>query len=287
MRFSRSRLGATAMLGLFVATTAGCSLVNKIRAKNELNETAKAYKEGRFEEAEQHAKRALYLDPSNQTAPIFIARVIHQQYKPGVDQPDNIQKARDAIEAYKRVLEKPASDQQADEAYKAISVLYAAIKDDQKLREWIMARAGDSNQKPEKRAEAYAILAGKDWDCSFKVTELPDVKKTSAENGSAKVTYEKPKDQKEFDNIQKCVVRGLEEAETAIKYDANNESAWSYKTNLLLEAAKHAEMNGDAAKKAEYERQSQVAGKRAGALADERRKKEEAAEAAASASATP
>ncbi|HEU5236351.1 MAG TPA: hypothetical protein VFU37_04370 [Pyrinomonadaceae bacterium] len=280
MRVSWSRVGATAMLGLFVAATAGCTLVNKIRAKNELNETAKAYKEGRFEEAEQHAKRALYLDPSNQTAPIFIARVIHQQYRPGVDQPDNIQRARDAIEAYQRVIEKPANDQQAEEAYKAISVLYAAIKDDQNLRAWITKRATDPNQPSEKRAEAYAILAGKDWDCSFKVTELPDVKKTSAEGGTAKVTYEKPKDQKDFDNIQKCVVRGLEEAETAIKYDPNSESAWSYKTNLLLEAAKHAEMNGDSAKKAEYEKQAQVAGKRAGALADERRKKEEAAEAA-------
>src|SRR5580765_4013017 len=117
MRVSRSRVGATAMLGLFVAATAVCTLVNKIRAKNELNETAKAYKEGRFEEAEQHAKRALYLDPSNQTAPIFIARVIHQQYKPGVDQPDNVQKARDAIEAYKHVLQ---TDPNNEEAYKAI-----------------------------------------------------------------------------------------------------------------------------------------------------------------------
>ena len=281
MRVSRSRVGATAMLGLFVAATAGCTLVNKIRAKNELNETAKAYKEGRFEEAEQHAKRALYLDPSNQTAPIFIARVIHQQYKPGVDQPDNVQRGRDAIEAYKRIIEKPANEQQAEEAYKAISVLYSAIKDEQKLREWITARANDTSKPNEKRAEAFAILAGKDWDCSFRVTELPDVKLTSNEGGTPKVTYQKPKDQKDFDNIQKCVVRGLEEAETAIKYDPNSESAWSYKTNLLLEAAKQAEMNSDPTRKAEYEKQSQVANKRATALAEERRKKEEAAEAAA------
>ncbi len=281
MRFSRSRVGITAILALFVAATAGCTLVNKIRAKNELNETAKSYKEGRFEEAEQHAKRALQLDPTNQTAPIFIARVIHQQYKPGVDQPDNIQRARDAIAAYQRVLEKPANDQQVEEAYKAISVLYSAIKDDTDLRAWIMKRATDTNQPNEKRAEAYAILAGKDWDCSYKVTEQPDVKTTSTEGGGAKVTYKKPKEQKDFDAIQKCVVRGLEEAETAIKYDPNNESAWSYKTNLLLEAAKQAEMDGKADQKAQYEKQSEVANKRAAALADERRKKEEAAEAAA------
>jgi len=281
MRFSRSRIGLTAILGLFVAGTAGCTLVNKIRAKNELNETAKAYKEGHFEDAEQHAKRALALDPSNQTAPIFIARVIHQQYKPGVDQPDNVQRARDAIQAYQRVLEKPANDQQAEEAYKAISVLYSAIKDDANLRSWIMKRASDSNQPNDKRAEAYAILAGKDWDCSFRVTELPDVKTTSTEGGSAKVTYKKPANQKDFENIQKCVVRGLEEAETAIKYDPNNESAWSYKTNLLLEAAKQAEMDGKADQKAQYEKQSEVAGKRAAALAEEHRKRDEAAEAAA------
>jgi tetratricopeptide (TPR) repeat protein len=267
-----------AILALFVAGFSGCSLFNKIRAKNELNETAKAYKEGRFEEAEAHAKRALYLDPSNKTAPIFIARVIHQQYKPGVDAPDNVQRARDAIEAYKRVLQ---TDPNNEEAYKAISVLYSAIKDDDNLRRWIMARADDKSQPPEKRAEAYAILAGKDWDCSYKVTEQPDIKTTSTEGGGAKVTYKKPKEQKDFDAIQKCVVRGLEEAETAIKMDPNNESAWSYKTNLLLEAAKQAEMDGKADQKAQYEKQSEVANKRAGALADERRKREEAAEAAA------
>src|SRR5216110_3234086 len=150
MRFSPSRIGATAILVLFAGAGAGCTLVNKIRAKNELNETARSYREGRFEEAEQHAKRALYLDPSNPTAPIFIARVIHQQYKPGVDQPDNIQRAREAIAAY----------------------------------QWILARAHDPNMSSEKRAEAYAILAGKDWDCSFKVTELPDVKFTSTEGGN-------------------------------------------------------------------------------------------------------
>src|ERR1041384_5364136 len=282
MRLSRSRIGATAVLGLFVAASTGCSLINKVRAKNELNETAKAYKEGHFDVAETHAKRALALDPTNQTAPIFIARVIHQQYKPGVDQPDNIAKAREAIEAYQRVMQNPPNEQQSEEAYKAISVLYAAIKDEQNLRAWITKRASDTTQPNDKRAEAYAILAGKDWDCSFRVTELPDVKITSAEGGDAKVAYKKPKEQKDFDMIQKCVVEGLKEAETAIKYDPNNESAWSYKTNLLLEAAKQADMDGKADQKAEYEKQAKVAGDRAAKLAEERRKKEEAAEAAGS-----
>lgn len=279
MRFSRSRIGAIAILALFVAASAGCTLVNKIRAKNELNETARSYKEGHFEEAERHAKLALSYDPDNKTAAIFIARVIHQQYKPGVDAPENVQRARDAIDAYRHILEK---DPNNEEAFKAISVLYAAIKDEAKLREWILARANDSNMSSEKRAEAYAILAGKDWDCSFKITELPDVKVTTNEGGKPGITYQKPKDQKDFDTSQKCVTRGLEEAETAIKHDPNSESAWSYKTNLLLEAAKLAVMDGKADLKAQYQKQAEIAGKRATALAEERRKKQETAEQAAS-----
>ena len=276
MRWSQSRICATAILVFFTLSGAGCTLVGKVRAKNELNEAAKSYKEGHFEEAEQHAKRALTFDPDNRTALIFVARIVHQQYKPGVDAPDNVQRGRDAIEDYKRVLQ---NDPNNEEAYKAISVLYAAIKDEANLRQWILARANDPSQTQEKRAEAYAILAGKDWDCSFKITELPEVKVIAAEG---KVNYQKPKDEKDFQMIQLCVTRGLEEAETAIKMDPNSESAWSYKTNLLSEAAKIAKINGEADKAAQYEKQANVAQQRASALADERRKREEAAEAAQS-----
>ena len=279
MRLSQSRICATAILVLLVGVGSGCNLVAKVRAKNELNEAAKAYKEGHFDQAEQHAKRALAYDPSNKSAPIFIARIIHQQYKPGVDSPANVQRARDAIEAYQRLLQ---NDPNNDEAYKAISVLYSAIKDETNLRDWILKRANDTTQTNEKRAEAYAILAGKDWDCSFKITELPGVKVIA----EGKSNYQKPKDPKDFDKIQQCVTRGLEQAETAIKYDPNSESAWSYKTNLLIEAAKIAKMNNDANAASQYERQAEAAQKRAGQLADERRKREEAAEAAA-ASPTP
>ena len=277
MRFSQSRIGATAILALFVAASAGCTLVNKVRAKSELNDTAQAYRDGHIEEAEAHAKRALYLDPDNPTAPIFVARIIHQQYKQGVDTPENIARAKEAIEAYKQVLQNDPSN---EEAYKAISVLYAFTKDEQHLRDWIMARANDSSMSNEKRAEAYAILSGKDWDCSFKITELPDVKQTDPAGGSPKVTYKKPKEQKDYDKIQRCVVQGLQEAETSIKFDPNNESAWSYKPNLLLESAKIADMNGDADHKVQFQKQADVAGKRAAALSEERRKKEEAAQAA-------
>src|ERR1043165_2162997 len=243
-----AQTGIVLLLAILVATTSGCGIVNRIRAKNQLNEAARAYHEGRFVEAEQHSREAAELDPNNKTAPMFIARTIHAQYRPGVQSPENIAKAQEAIEAYQKLLEKNPND---EDAYKAIAYLYGAIKQDDKLRAWISARAASDQTEPTKRAEAYVVLASKDWDCSFKITELPTNKITTVDpaNNKATVSYKKPKDQKDFDTAQKCVKQGLSEAENAIKYDPNNESAWSYKTNLLLEASKPPAVQGTGGRK--------------------------------------
>jgi tetratricopeptide (TPR) repeat protein len=274
MKLSQTRIAI--VLAILVATSSGCGVINRIRSKNQLNEAARAYREGRFPEAEQHSREAAALDPDNKTAPMFIARTIHAQYRPGVQTSENIAKAQEAIDAYQEILRKNPKD---DEAYKAIAYLYGAIKEDGKLRDWISQRAASDAAEPEKRAEAYVVLASKDWDCSFKITEQPGVKTTTIDptNNRATVSYKKPKDQKDFDQAQMCVKQGLAEAENAIKFDPNNESAWSYKTNLLLEASKLAEMDGKTEQKAQYQKDYEAALKRTTELsvANQKRKEEE------------
>ena len=281
MKLSQTRIAIGISLAILVATSSGCGVINRIRSKNQLNEAAKAYREGHFPEAEEHSRRAAELDPSNKTAPMFIARTIHAQYRPGVQSPENIAKAQEAIAAYQQLLAKNPQD---EEAYKAIAYLYEATKQDDKLRQWITARAASDSVAAEKRAEAYVVLASKDWDCSFKITELPTNKTTTIDpsNNKATVSYKKPKDQKDFDSAQMCVKQGLVEAESAIKYDPLNESAWSYKTNLLLEASKLAEMDGKADQKAQYQKDYEAALKRTTELsvANQKRKEEEAKQSA-------
>ncbi len=269
MKLSQARVAIS--LAVIVASSSSCAVINRIRAKDELNEAARTAREGNFIEAERHSRRALELDPGNKTAPSFIARTIHAQYRPGVLAPENINKAREAIEAYRKILE---TDPQNEEAYKAIAFLYEKIKEDQKLREWIIARANDERVDSAKRAEAYIVLASKDWNCSFQITDLPSNKVTTVVAGRATVSYKKPKEQKDFDTAQMCVKRGLEEVENAIKFDPNSESAWSYKTNLLIEAAKLAEMDGKMDQKAELDKQREAAQKRTNQLSEENRKKQ-------------
>ncbi|HEV8203836.1 MAG TPA: hypothetical protein VGP98_06345 [Pyrinomonadaceae bacterium] len=278
MKLSQTRIAI--VLAILVATSSGCGVINRIRSKNQLNEAARAYREGRFLEAEQHSREAAALDPDNRTAPMFIARTIHAQYRPGVQAPENIKKAQEAIEAYQTILAQNPKD---EEAYKAVAYLYGAIKEDDKLRKWISDRAGNDQAEPVKRAEAFVVLASKDWDCSFKITEQPGVKTTTVDpsNNKATISYKKPKEQKDFDQAQMCVKQGLSEAENAIKFDPNNESAWSYKTNLLLEASKLAEMDGKTDQKAQYTKDYEAALKRTTELSVANQKRKEEAEKAA------
>ena len=278
MKLSQTRI--TIVLVILVATTSGCGVINRIRSKNQLNEAAKAYREGKYPEAEQHSREAAALDPNNKTAPMFIARTIHAQYRPGVQNPDNIKKAQEAIEAYQNILQKNPQD---EEAYKAIAYLYGAIKEEDKLRQWITARAASESTEATKRAEAYVVLASKNWDCSFKITEQPGVKITTVdqESSSATVSYQKPKDPKDFTTAQNCVKLGLAEAENAIKFDPLNESAWSYKTNLLLEAAKLAEMDNQTEQKDQFKKDYEAALKRTTELSVANQKRKEEAEKAA------
>jgi len=224
----------------------------KARARDELDEAAWSYRDGKFAEAQAHSEKALLLDPENKTAPFFVARTIHAQYKPGYFTPENVAKAREAIAAYRRIMERVPNN---DEAYKAIAYLYGAIKDEELLREWLLQRALDVSVANDQRAETFTALASKDWDCSFKITELPAIKTTITRGNRSYVRYQMPKERVQFERASECANHGLEMANMAVVLAPENVSAWSYKTNILLELSKLAEMSGQIRQQREFRRQ--------------------------------
>lgn len=254
------------------ALASGCGFVNNLRAKNQLNEGARAYKDRRYTEAQGHFSRALELSPEQKNARFFIARSIHAQYKPGVEAEPNVAKAREAIKAYQDVL---AADPENEEAYNAVVYLYRAIKDEQKEREWLVQRANLETAKPEKRSQAFTVLASKQWQCSFNVTEQKDNMVTVMKDDKATIQYKKPKEQKDFDEAVKCATEGLQLAEKAISLDSNSEQAWSYKTNLLLEMVKLAKMDNNTDRAAEYQKQADAAQQRTTQLNEANKRKRE------------
>ena len=277
-----SRISLITLLLVALSTSAGCGMVNRIRAKNALNEGARAYKEGNFKLAEEKFRYAYELDPSQKNAPIFIARSIQQQYRPGVDTPENRSKGEAAVSAYQEVL---AQNPGNEDAYKAIVFLYRQMKNDQKEREMLIQRASLDGLAAEKRAEAYTILASKQWDCSYEITEQN--KETVNRPDAVVIKYKKPADQGEFDKARNCSQEGLKLVEQAISLDPNNPNGWSYKANLLREMSKLAEMDNNTSQKDEYDKQYDQALEKHKQLTEAAQKQKEAEGGAAPAAGQP
>ena len=272
MKPSQTRVALMLLLIALTATSSGCGIVNGIRAKNELNEGAGAYKAGKFVEAQQHFEKALELDPGQKNAPIFIARSIHAQYRPGVVTPENIDKAKAAIAAYQKVI---TNDPSNDDAFNAVAYLYRQIKEEDSESKWLMARANLESAPKEKRSDAFTVLASKRWNCSFEITEQKENKATVMKDGKPIIQFKKG-NQEDFDKARGCAMEGLKLVEQAISLNPDNESAWSYKTNLLREMAKFAEMENNTEEKAKYEQQAAQALERNTELNKQNKLKKEA-----------
>jgi hypothetical protein len=269
-----SRIHIAALLAVVVFSSGGCVLINRVRAKNALNEGARAYRDGRFKDAEDKFREAYSLDETQKNAPLFIARAVQQQYKPGVGTPENVAIGDRAIQAYQEILNK---DPQDEGAYKAIVFLYGQMKRDEKVNELLMQRAS-SGATPEARAQALIILASKQWQCANDITERKENQTKEDKGDKILIHYKKPAEQADFDKAQQCAGEGMKLAEQAVSLSPNSASAWTYKANLLREQAKLAEMAGNAQAKSDFDKQYADALAESKRLnAEEAKKKESAA----------
>lgn len=107
------------MLVLFAS---GC---DKLRARDQLNKGVAAYKNAKYEQAIENFKNAVALDDGLKNAKLYLATAYAQQYIPGVDSPDNLQNANNAIEQYKSVLQQ---DPKNINSIKGIAYLYLQMK---------------------------------------------------------------------------------------------------------------------------------------------------------------
>lgn len=228
--------------------------LNKVRA--EMDAGSRLYREGNFVKAEEHFRKALELDPEHKTAPLFIARSLQEQYRPGDPSPENVAKGEAAVEAYRQML---AKNSRNEDAFNAIINLYRQMNNPDKAREATLERAADGSLPPARRAALYGQLMKDDWQCAYDVTERKDNKETAQQGEKVAVTYKMPSDSNEFYRARQCVQRGLEVVEQAIVLSPQNPQPFMFKANLLRESAKLAEMEGDASQKESFESQSKDA----------------------------
>jgi tetratricopeptide (TPR) repeat protein len=154
------RLLTLAAVALALFSSVGCS---KLRARDQLNKGVTSYKNAKYEEAIDHFQQAVALDPSLINAKMYLATAFAQQYIPGVEDPDNLKMADQAIEQYKRVLDMNAAREQKVNSAKGIAYLYLNMKKfDEAKKFYRMAADMDPNDP-----EPYYSVGVIDWTACY------------------------------------------------------------------------------------------------------------------------
>src|ERR1700726_1861028 len=92
---TRSSAAFLAFATIFLFT--GC---DKLKSRDHLNQGVSAFRNAKYNDAVEHFKQAIDLDPTNPNARLYLATAYMQQWIPGADSPENVQMARQAREEF-------------------------------------------------------------------------------------------------------------------------------------------------------------------------------------------
>ncbi len=140
-----------------VVLATGCS---KLKARDQLNKGVQSYKNAKYEQAIEHFKNAVNLDPQLINARLYLATAYAQQYIPGIDTPENNRFGEQAIQEYENVL---GQDSQNINSVKGIAYLYLQMKRFDDAKKYYRQAAQLDPNDP----ETYYSIAVIDWTQSY------------------------------------------------------------------------------------------------------------------------
>ena len=236
------RLLTLAAVGLALFSGVGCE---KLKARDQLNKGVKAYKDNHYEQAIDHFQQAVQLDPSLINARMYLATAYVSQYIPGVDSPDNLRTADEAIKEYQTVIDMNPSREQKVNSAKGIAYLYLNQKkwDDAK-KYYRMASDLDPNDP-----EPYYSVGVIDWTAAYqpRMEERAKLGMKPEEHLSAK-----SKDQKKVCEDLKAknapaIQEGIDSLNKAIQLRSDYDDAMAY-MNLMYRERADVECDDEAAR---------------------------------------
>jgi Tetratricopeptide repeat len=239
------KLLTLAAVALALFSSVGC---DKLKARDQLNKGVKAYKDNHYEQAITHFQNAVNLDPALINARMYLATAYVSQFIPGIDSPENLRTAQQAIDEYQKVIDaNPSRDQKVNSA-KGIAYLYLNEKkwDDAK-KYYRMASELDPND-----AEPYYSVGVIDWSQSYqpRMEERAKLGMKPDEHLSAK-----NKDQKKLCEELKTkngpvIQEGIDTLDKAIKLRDDYDDAMAY-MNLMYRERADVECDDEAARAAD------------------------------------
>ena len=226
------RLLTLAAVALAIFSSVGC---NKLRARDQLNKGVEAYKNTHYEEAINHFQQAVQLDPKLLNARLYLATAYVGQYIPGVDSPDNVSVAEQAIAQFQQVIDDHPSREQKVNSAKGIASLYFNMKkfDDAKKYNRIVSDLDPNDADP------YYSIGVIDWTQSYapRMEERAKLGLKPEEHLNAK-----NKDQKKVcDELKQknlpIVQEGIDNLKKAIELRPDYDDAMAYMNLMYREKA--------------------------------------------------
>ncbi len=234
-----------AAVALALFSSLGC---DKLKARDQLNKGVKAYKDNHYEQAIDHFQEAVRLDPALINARMYLATAYVSQYIPGVDSPDNLRTAQQAIDEYTKVIDANPSREQKVNSAKGIAYLYLNEKKwDEAKKYYRMASDLDPSD-----AEPYYSVGVIDWSACYaprmearaKLGMKPD-EHLSAKNKDQKKVCEEMKAKNSA-----AIQEGIDSLDKAIKLREDYDDAMAY-MNLMYRERADIECDDEAARAAD------------------------------------
>jgi tetratricopeptide (TPR) repeat protein len=230
---------AVALAGM-VLSMSGC---NRLAARDQLNKGVDAYKSARYEEAIGHFQKATQLDPSLPMAKSYLATALAQNVVPGLDTPDNLKTAQQAIDIFQEVLDRDPSDVNS---LKQIAGIYFSIKQLDKAKEWQKKVLAVDPKDPE---AAYTVGVI-DWTEAHENTLKALVPAGITDDGEGNAKAPKKVMAPLKAQNAPLVEEGLQYLNMAVANRANYDDAMAY-LNLIYRRKADVDFGNEAARKAD------------------------------------
>lgn len=213
---------------MLLATVSAC---NKLRARDNLNKGVRAFSNSQYQQAVEHFKIAVDLDPQLLNARLYLATAYQQQFIPGGESPENKKLGEQAIATFEEVLKIQTDNV---DAVSRIGRLYFDMKNFDKAKEYQQRRIRITPQDP----EPYYWIGVINWAIAYpRAQEVRrELNLMAPKDPANNPDILPPIPDKERATLEEqnkpLVTEGIEALEKAIQLKPNDDAAMAY-INLL------------------------------------------------------
>jgi hypothetical protein len=220
----------------------GCGLINKLRAKNNLNEGVRNFNSGKYDLAQERFQDAMELDPDSANAQLFYARAVNARF----EQKQTPEFGIKTVEAYDKIIANNKDNPQTvDKALAFESKVYdqmASITPEkadeykQKSRDLLMRRADVASgaDAATTKAAVYYTIGQAYWQESYGISKM--YTKTLPDGKLNFQSQSVPADQQE--KMRQAILKGHEFLQRALSVKPDYADAYAYEKLLYIEEYK-------------------------------------------------